>query len=65
MAEIEIERRRRPNLLPWLLGLLVLALAVWFFFTRREQIEDVLPDRAAIGAPAAPAAAPAAGARTG
>jgi hypothetical protein len=65
MAEIEIERRRRPNLLPWLLGLLVLALAVWFFFTRREQIEDVLPDCAAIGAPTAPAAAPAAGARTG
>jgi hypothetical protein len=29
MAEIRVERKRRSNILPWLLGLLVLALAIW------------------------------------
>lgn len=29
MAEIRVERKRRPSILPWLLALLVLALAIW------------------------------------
>jgi hypothetical protein len=29
MAEIRVERKRRSNILPWLLALLVLALAIW------------------------------------
>ncbi|HYO16027.1 MAG TPA: hypothetical protein VE685_22740 [Thermoanaerobaculia bacterium] len=29
MAEIRVERKRRSSVLPWILGLLVLALAIW------------------------------------
>ena len=29
MAEIRVERKERRNILPWILGLLLLALVVW------------------------------------
>lgn len=29
MAEIKVEKKRSPNILPWILGLVLLALVVW------------------------------------
>lgn len=43
MAEIRVERKERRSMLPWILGLLLLALVVWGIsqmMDRDDEVED-------------------------
>jgi hypothetical protein len=35
MADINIERKQGPNVIPWIIGLLVLAVVAWFLLANR------------------------------
>jgi hypothetical protein len=56
MAEIEIERRKRSPL-PWIIGLVVLALVAFFLLRGRgaEETEAVAPPTLATDSAASPA----------
>lgn len=41
MADIDIERRPKGNVLPWLIGLAILALIVGWLLWRNNRIEGV------------------------
>lgn len=46
MAEINVERRRGPNPLIWILGLIVLAVVIWLVITmvRGEDPAGIIED---------------------
>jgi hypothetical protein len=60
MAEIRVERKRRSSVLPWILALLVLALAIWavseLMDDDREAVTEA--DEVSALAPAVPAPLP-------
>jgi hypothetical protein len=61
MAEIRVERKRRPNILPWILALLVLALAIWAITEMLgNDRDDVVTEAEEVSAlePAVPAPLP-------
>lgn len=50
MAEIRVERKRKSNIWPWILGLLVAALLVWAIteVVDRDDTPAVVDDAAAL-----------------
>lgn len=61
MAEIRVERKRRSSVLPWILALLVLALAIWAVTALMDDDrEDAVTeaDEVSALAPAVPAPLP-------
>lgn len=61
MAEIRVERKRRSSVLPWILALLVLALAIWAISELMDNDRDdavTEADEVSALAPAVPAPLP-------
>lgn len=59
MAEIRVERMERRSLLPWILGLVLLALIVWGLSGgsgRNERMDDAGPAAIGIAVPEQPPA---------
>lgn len=50
MAEIRVERKERRSLLPWILGLLLLALVVWGLTQMNDRDDDTAVDTGASAA---------------
>ena len=50
MAEIRVERKERRSLLPWILGLLLLALVVWGLTQMNNRDDDTAVDTGASAA---------------
>lgn len=50
MAEIKVERKERRSLLPWILGLLLLALVVWGLTQMNDGDDDTAVDTGASAA---------------
>lgn len=40
MAEIKVEKKRSPNILPWILGLVLLALVAWGLSNMGDRDRD-------------------------
>lgn len=49
MAEIRVERKERRSILPWILGLLLLALVIWGVSEMMGEDDDVNDGAAAVG----------------
>ncbi|HWM91150.1 MAG TPA: hypothetical protein VN493_10315 [Thermoanaerobaculia bacterium] len=47
MAEIRVERKERRSILPWILGLLLLALVIWGVTQMADRDDDVTDNGAA------------------
>ena len=47
MAEIRVEKKERRNLLPWILGLLLLALVLWGISEMMGDDDDAVEDTGA------------------
>lgn len=50
MAEIRVERKERRSLLPWILGLLLLALVAWGLMQMNDRDDDTAVDTGASAA---------------
>lgn len=50
MAEIRVERKERRNLLPWILGLALLALVLWGLSQMNDRDDDTAVDTGASAA---------------
>lgn len=53
MAEIGVERRRRPGMWPWIAGLIVLGLLIWGLTSLLDGDEGVVVEESVPAAPAA------------
>ena len=47
MAEIHIERKR-TNIWPWIIGLILAALLIWALYAVMDRDDDVTPDTASV-----------------
>jgi hypothetical protein len=57
VAEIRVERKERRSLLPWILGLVMLALIVWGLMPgRNERIDDAGASAIGVAVPEQPPA---------
>lgn len=55
MAEIKVERKKKSSILPWILGLALLALVVWGLSRMGERnVAEDAENRGAALAPSAP-----------
>lgn len=43
MADINVERKRGPGIWPWIIGLIILALILWWLFARGgdDRMQDI------------------------
>ncbi|MDQ3557159.1 MAG: hypothetical protein M3409_10365 [Gemmatimonadota bacterium] len=57
MADINVERKEGGSIWPWILGLLLLALLAWWFFSQRN--DDRVDTRTTADTIVAPGVAPA------